>query len=303
MSTKKIIKETDIRRIVRNIINEMKAYHGTGAKFNKFDSSFALSGEGSNSFGPGHYFTNSKNIGKDYAMEHGTSQYAASKIEYKGCDGDCYYQGHLLYNNIDKILNIKKYDEANGNYLWKELPILMQNCESKQLFIRKIYSYLVKCIKAKDDYQEEQDWYQFKLKKTLDFLKENTQIKQRSLYQVEIPNGNYANWLDNVPSEMIEYCTKLINGSGNERAINRWDNLLDGVEDDTFENLYHKLNNLDYDATFGDKIFKYTLKRFGYVGVKYPSGTNYQTSSTKDGDMNYTVFDDNNVKITNRWDL
>ena len=60
---------------------------------------------------------------------------------------------------------------------------------------------------------------------------------------------------------------------------------------------------MNYDGSVGDNIFKLTLKRFGYVGVKYPSGQNFQTSSTKDGDMNYTVFDDDNVKITNRWDL
>ena len=59
---------------------------------------------------------------------------------------------------------------------------------------------------------------------------------------------------------------------------------------------------MEYSGILGDNVFKWLLRRYGYVGVKYPSGTNFSTSSTKEGDMNYTVFDDDKIKITNRWD-
>ena len=45
----------------------IRTYHGTGAKFDKFDLSHAFEGEGSESFGHGVYVTNSKEIGEDYA--------------------------------------------------------------------------------------------------------------------------------------------------------------------------------------------------------------------------------------------
>ena len=54
---------------------------------------------------------------------------------------------------------------------------------------------------------------------------------------------------------------------------------------------------MHYDATFGDMLFKLLLQRYGYIGVNYPSGTNFQTSSTKEGDMNYTVFNDNDIEV------
>lgn len=71
----------------------------------------------------------------------------------------------------------------------------------------------------------------------------------------------------------------------------------------TVETLYYSLNNMYYDATLGDMLFKLLLQRYGYIGVKYPSGTNYKTSSTKQGDMNYTVFNDSDIKMKKRWDL
>lgn len=46
----------------------IRSYHGTGAKFDKFDLSHALEGEGSESFGHGVYVTNSSKIGREYAQ-------------------------------------------------------------------------------------------------------------------------------------------------------------------------------------------------------------------------------------------
>ena len=125
------IKEAEIRRYIKSLINEMRAYHGSQARFRKFDSSFNGNGEGSAAFGPGHYFTNSKNIAKDYAMEHGTSQAEIPKIIYKGVDGDSLYQGHLLFNALNKCVRFEDYDKQHHNYLWRSLPKLMCTANSK----------------------------------------------------------------------------------------------------------------------------------------------------------------------------
>lgn len=305
---KRYLKESELRKYIHRVIQEMKAYHGSGAHFNKFDSNFSGSGEGSAVFGPGHYFTSSKQIGKDYANEHGTSQREVAKIAYKGCGGDYYYQGHQLYKALDEILDIKDFDDANEHYLWQYIPKYMKYYKNKQDFIRKIYSYLIWAVKSKEDYKEDTDWYGYKLNKALKFLYDNLEESQRSLYQVEIPNEDkFANWLMEVPKEWyktLQYMLyKIDNG---DKYINKlktyFNNYIDRYGKLTVETLYYSLNNMHYDATLGNNLFKWLLKHYGYVGVKYPSGMNYKTSSTKEGDMNYTVFDDDNVKITNRWD-
>ena len=75
---KSFIKETEIRRYIKSLINEMRAYHGSQARFSKFDSSFNGSGEGSAAFGPGHYFTNSKILQE--TMQWNTAQ---TKLRYQ----------------------------------------------------------------------------------------------------------------------------------------------------------------------------------------------------------------------------
>ena len=129
------IKEAEIRRYIKSLINEMRAYHGSQARFSKFDSSFNGRGEGSAAFGPGHYFTNSKNIARDYAMEHGTSQTEIPKIIYKGVDGDSIYQAHLLFNDLNKCVRFEDYDKQHQNYLWRSLPKLMCTANNKNEFM------------------------------------------------------------------------------------------------------------------------------------------------------------------------
>ena len=178
----------------------MRAYHGSQARFRKFDSSFNGNGEGSAAFGPGHYFTNSKNIAKDYAMEHGTSQAEIPKIIYKGVDGDSLYQGHLLFNALNKCVRFEDYDKQHHNYLWRSLPKLMCTANSKNEFIATVYQYLIDAVKDKEDYEEDKDWYDYSLKKALKLLQSKIEEATRTLYQVELPDEDkFADWLMEVP--------------------------------------------------------------------------------------------------------
>ena len=298
-----------IESIVQKVIQEIKAYHGSGARFKKFDSQFNRTGEGSASFGPGHYFTGSKQIGKDYANEHGTSRMNIPKIIYKGYEhGDSYFQGIKLYNDLDSIVNLKKFNEANGRYLVQYIIDQMESCDRKQDFIRKIYSQVLRAVKSKENYNEDHDWYDYVLNKVVNLLKDNIEEKRRSLYQVEIPNDEkFADWRMEVPEEWVEVVEDFVSrlDNGDEYIDNLNEYLIDCQDrygKITIKDLYYSLNNMDYSGILGDNVFKWLLRRYGYVGVKYPSGTNFSTSSTKEGDVNYTVFDDDKIKITNRWD-
>ena len=303
------IKETEIRRYIKSLINEMRAYHGSQARFSKFDSSFNGSGEGSAAFGPGHYFTNSKNIAKDYAMEHGTSQAEIPKIIYKGADGDSIYQGHLLFNALNKCVQFEGYDKQHNNYLWQSLPKLMCTANSKNEFIATVYQYLVDVVKDKEDYEEDKDWYDYSLKKALKLLQSKIKEATRTLYQVELPDEDkFADWLMEVPEEWYGTLRKMLEARDDgdmymDKLNDAFNSFISRDGKLTVETLYYSLNNMHYDATLGNMLFELLLHRYGYIGVKYPSGTNFQTSSTKEGDMNYTVFNDSDIKMKKRWDL
>lgn len=299
------IKESDIRKYVKYIIKEMRAFHGSGARFNRFDSSFNGSGEGSSSFGPGHYFTNSKDIARDYALEHGTSQNEIGKFSYKGVTSPqrviSLIAGRL--NSLTKNDNYKVRDIASEMY---------KNSENANQLIRNITMYAIKCWKENDpNYEEDyEEWYKDSIQHFRNKLKEEIKdINNRSLYQVELPDEDkFADWRMEIPDQWYEFLYKLLDArkDGNmyyeklNKIINSY------IERDgclTIGTLYYSLNNMHYDATLGDLLFKLLLQRYGYIGVKYPSGTNFQTSSTKQGDMNYTVFKDDDIQMKKRWDL
>lgn len=63
---------SDIRRIAKSLIrenvnNEMDAYHGTSANFDRFDPNFMGSGEGAQMYGWGIYVTTNQQTGEHYA--------------------------------------------------------------------------------------------------------------------------------------------------------------------------------------------------------------------------------------------
>lgn len=307
MKNKLYISETKLRNIIRYVLNEMRAYHGSGAKFSKFSSDFNGSGEGSASFGPGHYFTNSKQIAQDYANEHGTSKEEVGKFSFCG------------YTSPSEVIQMIRSNLCNCYKDWesvyeKLLPIaqkMYEESETSDQLIRKLILYKVNFWKQNDpDYEKDyEEYYKYNIERLRDNLKKDIKdVNYRTLYQVEIPEGDkYADWNMEVPKKWYDFISSVLDMSEDTQKyfepLNR--NINSYIERDgelTVGTLYYSLNNMHYDASFGINLFKNLLKRFGYVGVKYPSGQNFQTSSTKQGDMNYTVFDDNNVKVTNRWD-
>lgn len=291
------------KQLNENSEMEMKAYHGSGTKFKKFDSSFNGSGEGSHSFGPGHYFTSSKNIGKDYANEHGTSQEEIGKFSYNG-ETDPY----IVIRRIKNLLyNLSNQDDVEK--LQKIAKNMYFSSDNSDQLIRKICMFAVRMWKQRDlDYEQDyDDYYKNSLEHYRQKLKKEIKdVNNRTLYQVELPEADkFANWEMTVPNKWLDLLYSCLESK--PKLLSKLKDIIESyINKDgklTIGTLYYSLDNMHYDATLGHHLFKTLLKRYGYVGVKYPAGLNFQTSSTKKGDMNYTVFDDNNIKITNKWDL
>lgn len=83
----------------------IRTYHGTGAKFDKFDLSHSFEGEGSETFGHGVYVTNSKEIGSNYA-QRAKDRKGKFGIDYKiDMSADA---GQMLSHYINKYQNVDK---------------------------------------------------------------------------------------------------------------------------------------------------------------------------------------------------
>lgn len=68
-----VLTESQISYIIGESVDELRAYHGSGANFDKFNhKKYLSSGCGSQSFGWGSYVTDDVAIGKSYAEGGGS---------------------------------------------------------------------------------------------------------------------------------------------------------------------------------------------------------------------------------------
>ena len=86
-----------------------RAYHGTGADFESFDTDYMSSGAGTQRFGWGVYLTGSETIARDYAQAYLDTRYRD--------DYDFYSNGKKVSNDLYQALKnwFDEYDLENGN--------------------------------------------------------------------------------------------------------------------------------------------------------------------------------------------
>jgi len=205
----------------------IRTYHGTGAKFDKFDLSHALEGEGSESFGHGVYVTNSGEIGEEYAKRA-----KADKISKWMADDEnvpAKYRGEEIIQDYKQIARgmffgqpleklkedaISQYDAENHatNSIIKDLEKdgVPQDQYDMYLYSNKLEDtpngkekYTKELIA---DYKEEIELYD-RIKDAIRGMKESdfANVPMANRYDVEIPddNGqNYLKWHGALPSSL-----------------------------------------------------------------------------------------------------
>jgi hypothetical protein len=119
------LKEKDLKRIIKEAISELQAYHGSGADFSKFNhKKYIASGFGSQAFGWGTYVTNNIAI---------ANSYADSALKRKS-------HGKMLDNNAQSFVYEVDIPDDNGtNYLsWYDIvkPEQMQKIHNGILNLR-----------------------------------------------------------------------------------------------------------------------------------------------------------------------
>ena len=238
----------------------IRTYHGTGAKFDKFDFSHMGEGEGSQAFGWGGYVTNSKEIAEDYTR----------RAKMRKNNGGFEFVTDLSDSNKDMVRHyIYKYKDVD-----KGLDAM-----------RKDLSSALEMFPDDDN-----------LKELSDILaKKNEEIAVPDdiayLYDVDIPddNGDYLDWENKLKKSHLNKVNKELVRIGKEPIETIYPSRVDGKV--RGEDLYDELSSILGSKEAASKL----LSDAGFVGIKYPAGTIF--GGAKKDDYNYVIFDENNANI------
>ena len=247
----------------------IRTYHGTGAKFDKFDFSHMGEGEGSQAFGWGGYVTNSKDIAEDYTR----------RAKIRKDNGGFEFVTDMSANNKDMVRQyIYKHKDVN-----KGLDAM-----------RKDLSSALEMFPDDDDLKE--------LSNIL--AKKNEEIAVPDniayLYDVDIPddNGDYLDWdaplTDKQKNTIIKELRRLkIDFADFKKRGFSFDGSFGG---NAYDFLMYALRRTkkwkDVDASRAVSKF---LSSIGFTGIKYKAGSIF--GGAEEGDYNYVIFDENNANI------
>ena len=272
----------------------IRTYHGTGAKFDKFDLSHALEGEGSETFGHGVYVTNSKEIGTDYA------QRAKDKKAIFG------------FEFVNPQSMSKEAQDMLRHYMYKHQDVA-KGLENARKDLKDVIGKF-----PDTDYLQELNEI---LAKDDDSIAIPSNRAYR--YDVDIPDDNGSNYLgwnesQNFPLEKWYRLWEITHEGFNENEYfkdggARYD--IDRIERITQmklespengmqklptlkgEELYHALEDFfnRERPSYGAELASRALSEIGFVGIKYPAGMIH--GGAEEGDYNYVIFDENNANI------
>lgn len=280
-------------------IREMRGWHGSGQDFDRFETMNHLSeGEGSQSFGAGTYVADQRALGEQYAKiaqrPFSIAIINGKEIEWRKLSQESAERtaASLLYYYRDK-------DKAMDICLKREELHSVRGESERARSYRNAYTLI------KED---------------------NISLKEEGdsiLYTVDIPDDNGKNYLD---WDMSNY-----NASSEEVAIIKdalYNYLIENDEDDMYEGktaelLKRQINNdfagRSFDPGWSSKYYlsgadiygnvsayldsdratSEFLNKLGYTGIKVHAAHNSGDVRYK-GNWNYVVFNDNDVKITDK---
>lgn len=286
--------DNQLKAVAEPGVRFLRTYHGTGAKFDKFDLSHALEGEGSETFGHGVYVTNSKEIGTDYA------QRAKDKKAIFG------------FEFVNPQSMSKEAQDMLRHYMYKHQDVA-KGLENARKDLKDVIGKF-----PDTDYLQELNEI---LAKDDDSIAIPSNRAYR--YDVDIPDDNGSNYLgwnesQNFPLEKWYRLWEITHNGFSENEYfkdggARYD--IDRIERITQmklespengmqklptlkgEELYHALEDF-FDSerpSYGAELASRALGEIGFVGIKYPAGMIH--GGAKEGDYNYVVFDENNAQI------
>jgi hypothetical protein len=254
--------------------NSVVAWHGSGADFERFDSTHALTGEGAQAFGAGHYFTDKKEIASFYQSRLG--------------GGDTYIRGVIGHKDGTSSLTLK-LDYPNA--IKSDADALAVDAMSRFGNAREAETYISSRTSAYGGPGEQ-------VKNEAIALLKNGLVEYNpkgKLYQVELaPNDD----------ELLDWNKPLSQQSDKIKSIIA-EHELDDILNSPSQRFQGK--RPDYDAT-GEELYRALSESGGSqqeasdnlhrVGIR---GIRYLAEQGKSGASNYVIFDDNDITIKEKY--
>lgn len=308
--------------VIEEDMDEMMAYHGSGADFDKFNhKKYLNTGAGSQAFGWGTYVTNDEAVANGYSE----SSKRIPKNKYHELILDYLVNKKGMPNNFETE---KAADEYNNK--------LMADYRSTGGFdeLKDIYEDWLISRDLTDEFRNMLEMFICVLS--------NNKKNEAFLYEVDIPedNGtNYIEWYEHFPPQFMK---RIIQGflripgryldliAKNNYPFScdlykdiQWikqnpdkaDKMISIIcSNDSYEdffsssyytekpnsegkNIYSRLRTL-FKSNKAASLF---LMQCGFDGIKYPSGTMWKKPDGASEDAyNYVIFDANKVKIINK---
>lgn len=286
--------EEQRREIVANATEELnirfrRAYHGSGADFDRFDHSFMGTGEGAQAFGWGTYVSEVDGIARSYAENAGNERGRTPLLNGKRVD--------------EKPVNMYSSEEAAAKAYATYLP---ENRDDAIKNAEQNIAYFKEYAEKYPDNAEAVTGIIAMWEKALEYfqkhgIRELGYESNRHLYTVEIPDDtgqNYLRWNEELSDTEINRALGTLEQIDDpEFDFDYFSEKLEQYQDVynlTGEGLYKLLSRYGFDHN-GQKASE-ALSRAGYAGIEYPAQVT--TGGRGDGAKNYVVFNAEDVKIT-----
>lgn len=266
----------------RERVKALRAWHGSGADFDRFDHSHMGEGEGGQAYGWGTYVTEVEGIGKMYAGN------ADGHVVYNGRKWS-YYDGINESRALD--FAVKATIAARGNKE-KSVAIIEKNKASS------MYPQFNQSLEEAKDLVNDG---------ALEYVETRTPV----LYEVEIPddNGsNYLDWVQTIPKRDRRRIADAVRGLEGAPAQSvkyanyrgGWEQLANMIEREpwAYQEVRDRLEQAFGGRTADEKRVSDLMHGAGFVGVKYPA--EYRSGGRNDGAKNYVIFDEGDLAITEK---
>ena len=290
-----------------------RAWHGTGASFDRFSTEHIGEGEGQQAFGWGLYFSDNKEIARGYAEKLGISleRYNSTLSYLLGREEKARDRYTKEMETLDRMRSDPGWlqswkgsdtykaimaGERPDSPAFKRLPFKDRfalktvrythpdatPAETAKLYLRRaLRDQRVNVSEARRAYNE-----------AASELRDYSRSQNiRTLYEVEIPDGPYIDWDEPIPENVLEKLWTVIQ----ENSAYADEETRKAIFAAGVDGLDGLADVITYDSP---KDLSDFLSELGYAGIRYPAGT---LSGHSDGKShNYVIFNDEDVKIISR---
>ncbi|MBQ9177800.1 MAG: hypothetical protein IJ140_02255 [Prevotella sp.] len=289
-----------------------KVFHGSGNDFERFDHSHMGEGEGAQAYGWGTYVTEVEGIGKTYAN-------ASSRPTYKGYDRETLDSSReLSIPHDEKIAARILLKNLHTNYsdaLERTRTFFktrVERFDKRKDWTNRDFMDYFGCSRSEvREYREESkrkvQEYTGYLEALNKISETDIQKKERVLYTVEIPEDAETYYLDYTlkmgdQQDILEGVDNVLYAQGWHREeldsrirFTKGQSQIILTPNQSGADLYAELE----DALGSDKLASDFLHdEVGVTGMKYPA--EYRSGGRSDGASNYVIFDENDLKITDK---